>query len=112
MTEASCSGILTFSREADHIRSDVTGAARHRAAHKAIVQTMLGVLNGAIILRDVTTANISFEQVSKVIRLKVLGNMHLISIFYDVDLDSFFPFSSAICLKWDRLTTRQLIWGW
>lgn len=72
-----------------------------RAVHQTIVETLppiVGVLNGAMVLRDVTVRNMTFEQALDVIRPKVLGSMNLDRIFYDVDLDFFVLLSSANCV--------------
>ena len=68
-----------------------------RGVHQAIVESLppiVGVLKGAIILRDVSVRNTMFDQVRDVIRPKVLGSMHLDRIFHNVDLDFFVLLSS------------------
>lgn len=72
-----------------------------RAVHQTIVETfppIVGVLNGAMVLRDVTVPNMQFEQVQDVYKPKVLGSMNLDRIFYDVDLEFFVLLSSANCI--------------
>ena len=72
-----------------------------RAVHRTIVESLppiVGVLNGAMVLRDVTVRNMAFDQVSDVIRPKVLGSMHLDRIFHEVDLDFFVLLSSITCV--------------
>lgn len=49
-------------------------------------------------LRDVSVQNMEFDQVTDVIRPKVLGSIHLDRIFYDVDLDFFVLLSSINCV--------------
>ena len=51
-----------------------------------------------MVLRDVTVANMQFEQVQDVYKPKVLGSMNLDRIFHDVDLDFFVLLSSANCI--------------
>lgn len=72
-----------------------------RGVHQAIVESLppiIGVLNGAMVLRDVSVRNMTFEQVRDVIRPKVLGSMHLDRIFHNVDLDFFVLLSSINCV--------------
>ena len=72
-----------------------------RAIHQTIVETfppIVGVLNGAMVLRDVTVANMYFEQMQDVYRPKVLGSMNLDRIFHSVELDFFVLLSSANCI--------------
>lgn len=72
-----------------------------RAAHKTICETLppiIGVLNGAMVLRDVSIQNMSFEQMSDVFRPKVYGSIHLDRIFKNEDLDFFILFSSINCV--------------
>ena len=80
---------------------DVTNEAALREAHKHICATLPpinGVLNGAMVLRDVSIANMSYELMSDVFRPKVYGSMHLDRIFRDVPLDFFILFSSINCV--------------
>lgn len=72
-----------------------------RAVHQKIEENfppIAGVLNGAMVLRDVTVHNMEFDQVTDVIRPKVLGSIHLDQIFHDTDLDFFVLLSSANCI--------------
>lgn len=59
---------------------------------------IVGLLNGAMVLRDVSVPNMEFEHVTDVIRPKVLGSIHLDRIFHDVDLDFFVLLSSINCV--------------
>lgn len=71
------------------------------AAHRTICETLppiTGVLNGAMVLRDVSIQNMSFEQMSDVIRPKVYGSIHLDRIFENENLDFFILFSSINCV--------------
>ncbi|RYP37144.1 hypothetical protein DL768_010897 [Monosporascus sp. mg162] len=80
---------------------DVTNEKALRAVHQAIVKTLppiVGVLNGAMVLRDVTVRNMTYDQLTEVVKPKVLGSIHLDRIFYDVDLDFFVLLSSANCV--------------
>lgn len=72
-----------------------------RAVHQNIVETfppIAGALNGAMVLRDVTVSNMEFDDVTDVIRPKVLGSIHLDRIFHDVNLDFFVLLSSTNCI--------------
>ena len=69
--------------------------------HAEIVATLppiVGLLNGAMVLRDVSVRNMEFDQVTDVIRPKVLGSIHLDRIFHDIDLDFFVLLSSINCV--------------
>ena len=72
-----------------------------RAVHQTIVETfppIVGVVNGAMVLRDVAVGDMTIDQVTDVIRPKVLGSIHLDQIFHDVDLDFFVLLSSINCI--------------
>lgn len=72
-----------------------------RAAHKTICKTLppiIGVLNGAMVLRDVSINNMSFEQMTDVSRPKVYGSIYLDNIFRNEKLDFFILFSSINCV--------------
>ncbi|KAI1768458.1 hypothetical protein GGR53DRAFT_532368 [Hypoxylon sp. FL1150] len=80
---------------------DVTDEMAIRAVHQTIVDTLppiVGLLNGAMVLRDVSVGRMEYDQVTDVIRPKVLGSIHLDRIFYDVDLDFFVLLSSINCV--------------
>ena len=69
-----------------------------RVVHRTIVKTLppiVGVVNGAMVLRDVSVRNMTFDQVTDVIGPKVLGSTHLDRIFHDVHLDFFVLLSSV-----------------
>ncbi|KAJ3542839.1 hypothetical protein NM208_g3893 [Fusarium decemcellulare] len=77
---------------------DVTDEKSLRAVHQQIVETLpqiVGVLNGAMVLRDVSIANMTFEQLTDVIYPKVLGSENLDRIFYDNNLDFFANYGAA-----------------
>ncbi|RAH41218.1 putative polyketide synthase [Aspergillus brunneoviolaceus CBS 621.78] len=83
------------------VRCDVTNEPALRAAHQSICETMpqiIGVLNGAMVLRDVSIRNMSFELMSEVFRPKVYGSIHLDRIFKNANLDFFILFSSINCV--------------
>ncbi|KAJ4303039.1 hypothetical protein N0V90_001930 [Kalmusia sp. IMI 367209] len=80
---------------------DVTNEDALRAAHKHIVATqppIVGVLNGAMVLRDVSIQNMSYELMSDVYRPKVYGSIYLDRIFHNDPLDFFILFSSINCV--------------
>ncbi|KAF2129141.1 polyketide synthase PksF [Dothidotthia symphoricarpi CBS 119687] len=80
---------------------DVTDERAIKAVHQNIVDTLppiVGLLNGAMVLRDVSVPRMEFEHVTDVIRPKVLGSIHLDRIFHDVDLDFFVLLSSINCV--------------
>ena len=79
----------------------MTDEAAIKDVHKTIVETLppiTGLLNGAMVLRDVSVRNMEYSQVTDVIRPKVLGSIHLDRIFHDVDLDFFVLLSSINCV--------------
>ncbi|KAL4914772.1 hypothetical protein BDW62DRAFT_219851 [Aspergillus aurantiobrunneus] len=83
------------------VACDVTNEPALRAAHKFICETLppiVGVLNGAMVLRDVSIRNMSYELMSDVFRPKVYGSIHLDRIFKDEPLDFFILFSSINCV--------------
>lgn len=80
---------------------DVTDETALRAAHKHIAETrppIAGVLNGAMVLRDVSIQNMSYDLMTDVYRPKVYGSMHLDRIFENSPLDFFILFSSINCV--------------
>lgn len=80
---------------------DVTDEVALRAAHKHISETLppiAGVLNGAMVLRDVSIQNMSYDLMTDVYRPKVYGSIHLDRIFMNVPLDFFILFSSINCV--------------
>jgi thioester reductase-like protein len=79
----------------------VTDEAAINAVYNTIVDTLppiTGLLNGAMVLRDVSVRNMEYSQVTDVIRPKVLGSIHLDRIFHNVDLDFFVLLSSINCV--------------
>ncbi|KAK3689258.1 putative polyketide synthase [Podospora appendiculata] len=80
------------------IACDVTDEAALKAAYKHISSTLppvVGVIHGAMVLRDTSITNMSFDQLLDVTRPKVDGSIFLDRIFRDVDLD-FFVLTSSI----------------
>lgn len=80
---------------------DVTNEEAIKAIHRQIVDTLppiIGLLNGAMVLRDVSVRNMDFEHVTDVIRPKVLGSIHLDRIFHDISLDFFVLLSFIKCV--------------
>ncbi|KAI1081410.1 putative polyketide synthase [Whalleya microplaca] len=74
---------------------------RLRSVHAIICKTLppiIGVLNGAMVLRDVSILNMSYEQLVGVTRPKVLGSIYLDRIFDHQPLDFFIFFSSINCV--------------
>lgn len=81
--------------------SDVTDEPRLRSVHEIICESLppiVGVLNGAMVLRDVSILNMSYDQFTTVTRPKVLGSIFLDRIFDHQPLDFFIFFSSINCV--------------
>lgn len=57
-----------------------------------------GVMNGAMVLRDTSIQQMTYENLTDVIKPKVNGSIHLDRIFHDVDLDFFVLISSINCV--------------
>ena len=82
-------GLLHFSDETDE-----TGL---KAVHQMICDALppiVGVMNGAMVLRSTTVRNMSFDQLTDVLRPKVDGSTYSDRIFSDTDLDFFVLISS------------------
>ncbi|KAI0014683.1 putative polyketide synthase [Xylariomycetidae sp. FL0641] len=80
------------------VACDVTDEIALQAAHKEIcgrLPPIRGAIHGAMVLRDVAISNMSFEQLTDVVRPKVDGSIYLDRIFQDVDLDFFLLVSSV-----------------
>ncbi|KAH8651343.1 putative polyketide synthase [Xylariales sp. PMI_506] len=80
---------------------DVTDEASLKGVHKTICKTLppiAGVMNGAMVLRDVAIRNMSYKELTDVTRPKVNGSLYLDRIFYNVDLDFFVLVSSINCV--------------
>ncbi|KAM4055902.1 KR domain-containing protein [Hirsutella rhossiliensis] len=77
---------------------DVTDEEAIKRVHQTIVEALppiAGLMNGAMVLNDVFTRNMSYDQVMEVIRPKFLGTTYLDRLFHDVNLDFFVLFSSV-----------------
>lgn len=77
---------------------DVTNEISLNEVHRNICEMLppiVGVIHGAMVLRDASIRNMSFEQLTEVIRPKVNGSIYLDQIFRDIDLD-FFVLTSSI----------------
>ena len=81
--------------------SDVTDETALRLVHQTIVETsppIAGVLNGAMVLRDISVRNMTLDHVTDVVRPKVDGSIYLDQIFHDMELDFFILLSSMNCV--------------
>lgn len=81
--------------------SDITKEHEVDAVFKIISDTLppiVGVINGAMVLRDVSVRNMAFEQLVEVLAPKVSGSIHLDRLFYHTDLDFFVMVSSINCV--------------
>ncbi|KAI1332856.1 hypothetical protein F5Y16DRAFT_128616 [Xylariaceae sp. FL0255] len=80
---------------------DITDQASLGAVKETIVKSLppiAGVMNGAVLLQDVTISNMSFEQLTSTLAPKVQGSSILDRLFSDADgkaLDFFIMFSSV-----------------
>ncbi|KAI1172506.1 putative polyketide synthase [Nemania sp. FL0916] len=77
------------------IESEVT-AARDQIRRK--FPPIAGVINGAMVLRNVTIRNMSFEELTDVVKPKVNGSIYLDRLFYRTSLDFFVLVSSLNCV--------------
>ncbi|KAI0533109.1 hypothetical protein GGR58DRAFT_506729 [Xylaria digitata] len=83
---------------------DITNEASLGAVKETIATTLppiAGVMNGAVMLQDVSISNMSFNQLVSVLSPKVQGSTHLHRLFADADgdsLDFFLLFSSVTSL--------------
>ncbi|KAI0014647.1 putative polyketide synthase [Xylariomycetidae sp. FL0641] len=76
---------------------DVTNMAEMQAIHTRMCATLppiKGVINGAMVLRDVTIRNMTYDQLFDVIRPKVDGSANLDRLFQHTHLDFFVMMSS------------------
>ena len=81
--------------------SDVTNETGLQSVHQRIRSTLppiVGVMNGAMVLRDTSIRNMSFSQLTDVISPKVYGSIYLDRMFRDVDLEFFVLVSSINCV--------------
>ncbi|KAI0967014.1 putative polyketide synthase [Xylaria arbuscula] len=80
---------------------DITNEPRLRAIFKTICKTLppiIGVLNGAMVLQDISILNMSYDQLVGVTNPKVLGSIFLDRIFDRQPLDFFIFMSSLTCV--------------
>ncbi|KAH8880972.1 beta-ketoacyl synthase domain-containing protein [Thozetella sp. PMI_491] len=78
--------------------NDVTKAQDLSSLYETICETcppIMGVVQGAMVLRDTTLRNMSFDQMVDVLGPKVDGSINLENIFHDSKLD-FFVFLSSL----------------
>ncbi|ROV88308.1 hypothetical protein VMCG_10475 [Cytospora schulzeri] len=83
------------------ITCNMTKESEVIAVHKSICESwppIVGVINGAMVLRDISIRNMQFEQLVEVLAPKVYGSMFLDRIFHDTDLDFFVLVSSINCI--------------
>ncbi|KAI0199936.1 polyketide synthase PksB [Astrocystis sublimbata] len=76
---------------------DITNRKSLYSCHKEIVATMpeiIGVVNGAMILRDSLFDNMTYEQFQTVLKPKVKGTQLLDELFFNTKLDFFITTSS------------------
>ena len=59
---------------------------------------IIGVVQGAMVLRDAMFADMNLETMETVVKPKVVGSMHLDAIFRDTPLDFFVFLSSIACV--------------
>lgn len=84
-----------------YVSSDITDELLLISVHKAICETLppiVGVLNGAMVLQDVSIMNMSYDNLVTVTCPKVLGSIFLDRIFDHQSLDFFIFFSSINCV--------------
>lgn len=77
--------------------SDVTSCNSIRTLYREICQTLppiAGVAQGAMVLQDTPTRDMSFENISSVLKPKVDGSKYLNELFQENTLDFFVFFSS------------------
>ncbi|KAI1135888.1 putative polyketide synthase [Hypoxylon sp. FL0543] len=80
---------------------DVTDGDALRAVHEEIrtrLPPVQGVIHGAMVLRDTSIKNMSFGELTDVVRPKVNGGINLDRQFYDTDLDFLVFVSSVNCV--------------
>jgi hypothetical protein len=79
----------------------VTNEEGMNEIHRKIQDTLppiVGVMNGAMVLRDVSIRNMSYKELTDVLRPKVIGSIILDKMFYTTDLDFFVLVSSINCV--------------
>ena len=72
--------------------SDITDQKQVQELYQEITANLppiAGVAQGAMVLDDIATRDMTYEQMMKVLRPKVDGSMHLERLFHDQALDFF-----------------------
>ncbi|QYS96931.1 Carrier domain-containing protein [Trichoderma simmonsii] len=80
---------------------DVTDEAALHKAHAQIVSTLpeiVGVIHGAMVLRDTSILKMTFDQLIDVLRPKIIGGLNLDRLFATTNLDFFVLVSSINCV--------------
>lgn len=80
---------------------DITRRSEVVALHSEICRSMppiAGVAQGAMVLRDTNIRDMTLDQLSAVMRPKVVGSIHLNDLFQENTLDFFVFFSSVVSL--------------
>ncbi|KAE8548385.1 hypothetical protein EYB25_008763 [Talaromyces marneffei] len=80
---------------------NVTNEKGMHDVHRQIKETLppiVGVMNGAMVLRDVSIRNMSYQELTDVLNPKVIGSIILDKMFYTTDLDFFVFVSSINCV--------------
>ncbi|KAI0199877.1 putative polyketide synthase [Astrocystis sublimbata] len=83
------------------IPCDVTNESQVIEAYAQISKTLppvIGVINGAMVLRDVAMRNMTLEDFNYVTKPKVEGSIYLDRLFYRTNLDFFVLVSSINCV--------------
>lgn len=81
--------------------SDITKEHQVEATYCRICDSLppiVGVINGAMVLRDVSVRNMAFEQLVEVLAPKVSGSIYLDRLFANSELDFFVMVSSINCV--------------
>lgn len=92
------SSVLKFNGSGPNGGSDITDFDSLVKTHANITSNLppiAGVAQGAMVLNDVLTRDMSLEDLVKVLRPKVDGSINLDRLFHDSPLDFFIFFSSA-----------------
>lgn len=80
------------------VSCDITKKDQVVALHASILSTwppIAGVAQGAMVLQDTAIGEMTFDKLSKVLRPKVEGSIHINDLFQENDLDFFVFFSSV-----------------
>ena len=77
--------------------SDITNRDDMNSVYQTIKNTLpavAGLISGAMVLRDTAIRDMSFEQMTTVLKPRVDGNLHLDQLFHNENLDFFILLSS------------------